>query len=544
MVRRKQNVEAADYFMQLAGQFPQHDRAEEAAHNACLVYMLLIEDRQKQGQDVSMLLRRKFLDALKVLTGNASWAADRPQWFFDLGWQSEQVAYGGAQSQAEQNQLLRQAVDAYAAVPREQSQYMQARNRELELRARLLRRVEEGGARAVAQALVDELAAYAREAMAAAEGMSSPQRKADLAQWAGNARYQRAVLISEVMGDSQAGIQAAMQVAKDFPNTDVGRDSQEFVIRKYIEQGQVDQAIAEVETFRRTYPEQAAPLLSQIVGSIRSRIQSLQRDPAARAELDTYRKVYMNFAKVLLDRAQAQGQGGKDLFEERLLYADSLVQGGRGREALGILEDLEKIHDQQRQQRIASINQQVAQVQRQLESAGDSASRWQTAERAYQALKSSLGLEDRTFSSELALASAMERLKRASEASEQAQAMRNVRAVLGAALEDLSQAAQRSVGLDAGVMLGLARAYAASGQGEKALKYYASLTGGLNPEANEWMYWQSQLEFAQVALETYKNDPKQMAQLASRIRSMRARSPQMGGLLNEFAAIQAQAEQL
>jgi hypothetical protein len=544
MVRRRENLQAAKYFLQLARNHPEHDRAMDAAHKACLVYMLLIEDRQQRGQQISVTLRREFVDALQVMLGRDAWAQAKPQWHFDLGWQSERISRY-ADTAERQNELLAQAAEAYAALPADQPQYMQARNRELEIRARLLRVRAEGGADVQTQAgrLAGDLADYAEQALRAAGQTGQAGRKEDLQGWAANAQFQRAVVLYELLDRKDQGLQAALQVATDWPDSPLARDSREFVIRKYIEQGKVDAAIAEVETFRRQYPQQAAPLLQQIIARIREAIKELQRDPTAQAELASYREVYLRFARDLLQRAEQTGGNGDTLYQLKQLYADALLQSGEARQALNIFQDLEKTQDQRRRQRIEQIEAHLEKIRKQMAAAGDSASRWLLAVEAYRDLKRSLGLDQVNFGSEVPLADAVEQLRQAGEAAEQTRAISAVRIRLDAALEDLRETAVRSVAVDAGNLLGLGRAHAAVGNGDQALEYYRRLVSGLSPAGNEWLYWQAQLEYAQTALESLKASPEQMEQLAARIRVLRSRHEQMGGLLSEFAAIQSQAEE-
>ncbi len=198
-------------------------------------------------------------------------------------------------------------------------------------------------------ALVEQLKKYSVDALAeskkAAEKAASVggeekaqfQANADgLKEWSAQAEYQAAVikyeqfpkLLSkdnaegrqkieqEALGDLRALI--ARLTAEGKSNGASAREhspvlpmAHEFEIRKLIELGRTDEAIAKIQDFKKSFPDQAKQLIQLLVQQIQEQIIRLEKRlksavtqaqaDEVRQALDRYQTAYVNFAKDLYD---------------------------------------------------------------------------------------------------------------------------------------------------------------------------------------------------------------------------------------------------
>ena len=100
------------------------------------------------------------------------------------------------------------------------------------------------------------------------------------------------------------------------------------------------------------------------------------------------------------------------------------------------------------------------------------------------------------------------------------------------------------VGLDAGNLFALARAYRSLGRFNESLNYYQLLLAGLGPGAEPALYWQGELEYCQCLLKGFAHQKDVMRKLGVRIRQLRIEDAEMGGLADAFLAVELQASRL
>jgi len=108
----------------------------------------------------------------------------------------------------------------------------------------------------------------------------------------------------------------------------------------------------------------------------------------------------------------------------------------------------------------------------------------------------------------------------------------------------IGDALERTLTIDPGNLLGLARSYRALGKYDKAIEYYKKLAERVDPVGHPDMFWKVELETCEGAVEGFRNDKLAMAALVRRIRQLRDRDPGMGGLFTKFAAVETQAGSL
>ena len=198
-------------------------------------------------------------------------------------------------------------------------------------------------------ALIEKLKKYAVDALAEsknaadkaapAEGDEKKQLLANadgLREWAAQAEYQAAVIkyeqlpkrldkdkpeerqriekealddLRKLIAKLQADGKSKGASARDF--SPVLPMAHEFEIRKLIELGRTDEAIAKIQDFKKSFPEQAKQLIQLLVQQIQEQIVRLDKRLKAavtqtqadevRQALDRYQTAYVNFAKDLYD---------------------------------------------------------------------------------------------------------------------------------------------------------------------------------------------------------------------------------------------------
>lgn len=545
MNQRRKNIESATYFVQLARDHPDHKYARQAATNACRIYLQLIDRRRRQDQAISVNIRRQFVETLKVLLGREQWARQAPQWYFDLGWQSERLAQV-APSPERQRELYAQAIEAYDQVPPDSDQSMQARWRSLDLGIELLwadrqRGASERAIRGSAETLVNAMDRFVTDVARRSKAVEDDQRRLDLRRWGASADFGRAELMYEVLDQKDRALAEVRQLPGRWPSTDIPRVAREFVIRKLVDRGRVDEAIGEVEDFARQYKDQADQLLQLVVQKIRQRIGQMSSQAEAE-ELAQYRQVYLRFARKLYMSKQGLPVDQREGFQQ--LYADALLENGQGEQALELLEEIQQRQQNRREAAADRIDAVFERRVKAVNNAGRSVTAMRRQVDAYFELLDQYGYDRSQFAESVFVADAARAMDRAVEADEQTRRVERLADRLTQALEDLRRRVREAVPRDATTLLGLARAYHQTGQIDQSSKYYRMMIRGLDASQHPRLYWQVQLEYVRMLLEAHGDDPEAMGILAKRIKGLRLNNPSMGGFLREFAAVQIQAEQL
>jgi len=181
-------------------------------------------------------------------------------------------------------------------------------------------------------ALIGKLKKYAVDALAESKKAGAKARTAQgeqknqllanaegLKEWAAQADYKAAIIKYEQLpkdkpvADGERIRQEALVELRGlitkWRGTSILRSASEFEIRKLIELGRTDEAIAKIQDFKKSFPEQAKQLIELLVQQVQIQIIRLENRMKAavrqeqaekfRKALNTYQTAYVNFAKDL-----------------------------------------------------------------------------------------------------------------------------------------------------------------------------------------------------------------------------------------------------
>jgi len=138
------------------------------------------------------------------------------------------------------------------------------------------------------------------------------------------------------------------------------------------------------------------------------------------------------------------------------------------------------------------------------------------------------------------LKAAIEFLEISNTTAQQEKRLKVVIETLTGCFESIGKMRRRTQTIDAVNIMGLARAHAAMKNYDKSLKFYGDLVKGIDRGEYPEFYWSAQLERSRCLLEAFRTDTDQMRRLGVLIRQLRLEDKSMGGLSEEFAAIDAQ----
>lgn len=332
---RRQNRQAAVYFVELAEKHPRDPRAKDAALNALRSLNGILEDKSAEPHELGKEFVEQYAHVLKVLT--RGWAGSDPNVrlkCYDLGIQYETLGRAA------------EAVEAFGQVPADSELYLPSRYRILDLRVQELldKPLPAGAKRQLASNLITELSEYRLRASEYANQVvrAKPARAGQVRSWAARCHMLEAQLYKDILDQPTTAIDVARRAAADWPaETNIQAVSQQFVVRVLLETGQTDQAIEILEKLTG-----AEELLAETVNQIRVRIDRLevQTDPSSAAEIQKYRKAYRVFAERLYGTAKGRGLSAKQMypFEQALAGA---YEFGTAEEAAKALEMYRKLDE-------------------------------------------------------------------------------------------------------------------------------------------------------------------------------------------------------
>jgi len=569
--RRRQNLQSAGKFMELAKDFPDDRRAFDAAVYAVVSINAVVQERRDKNQVVARSLREDFIKAAQLLLGKWADAPKAVPWYFDLGWHYDKLAQMSLRAGEKEAAVdyLRKAIEAFENVPSDQTvntvtamDYMNARHLALDLRVQLLR--ETGGDGAEVQALMAVLRKYADEAAAEAQRKQATDASLakNLREWGAQAQLREAEVCHDLLDRPINALAILDRIPSKWPDTLAVREGRALQIR-WLVGTDTAAAIQKLDEFRKDYPpEESLNLVQLVVAQIRKRIGELEDGKTNAVELTRYRQVYLRFAEILYSRAVREDAEPERVYALRQMYADALLINGKAAEALPLFEQCAK-YDQVRRARaiakligpiephIEALKQQSGDAEALKASAGQYMS--DLAEYGIdpsqldnaKAVKRSVGLLEKA-QGELA---DMEKADKATQ-DQKTQAAKSVRAAaadlglkLNRAYSGLRRILENSIPVDAANVHGMARAHLALRQYPEAIEQYKKMVKAVDRNQHPKLYWEIQVERCQATLGGYGDKPKVMANLVTLIRQLRMEDPEMGGNLVEFNNIEAEAKQ-
>ena len=344
LVNNKQgeNAPAAEYFRRLAAEHPDDPNAERAARNAVISLQGVLKEKKKEPAEMGVGFVQKYKEALKVLVARL----DRKDPQLDL------YHYEYAQ-QLKTLALDAEAMAIFDRINPASEYYLPSRFEILALRTRALTNANLSAAekRPAAQALIADLRNYRDRA--AKYKSPRAERVRQVRGWGAECDLMIAQVMMDVLDQPAQAVQAATEVAKRWPDVpdEVKRRAQQFIVRRWLEKGSVEEAIAPL--IKMLDQEETVDLVAEAIDQIRERIETLQHhtDAQARAKLAKLRGAYKVFAKKLYDWAKAKWAGSKDgarrmyAFKQALAGAYESGSKAEAGEALAIYQELARQDD-------------------------------------------------------------------------------------------------------------------------------------------------------------------------------------------------------
>ncbi len=489
-------TEAGRAFLALAREHQGEAMAEAAALRAVRDLHQGLEQLSAADRPAPRAEREEFVDAVRRLQDDRPDNLELAEWSFSLGWHLEKLAAANPPG-PHGRELLARAIAAYERQPASSPTHMEARYRAIELRIRQWRQAEaDPQARAEpGRQLLTLLREFCNAAAVQAVQRARSESAADLRSWASRADLYAAEILYDLPGRRSEAMALLRTLPDRWPETSAAELSAEFEIRKLLEQGQTAAAVTRARQFHSQRPGKDQQLLQAVLIRVRQRIGQLRGRPEKAWQLTRFRKDTLHLAEALY-------QGCRQLpIQERYfatqMLAEALLENGQPAQA-------------------AELFRQCLDY--------DMARQAEADTPAESALKEGRPAPEKSRNSP-------EELERSADGIE-------------ATYKAQHERQEARVGLDAGNLFGLARAYRSLGRFNESLDYYQRLLAGLSPVAEPALYWRGELEYCQCLLKGFANQKDVMRKLGVRIRQLRIQDPEMGGLAETFLAVQLQVSRL
>jgi hypothetical protein len=540
-------IKAARQFAAAARQQANTDEGLRTCQNAVAAYYMVVTERGRSG-GAGEDIRAEFIAAMEMLLAHPKAAADpkTQEWLYELGQQCELAARANVGDA--QLALLKKAADTYLKVPQGLPTYMEAQFRALaSVQPVLLDKSPKDAKPKMAQDLVAALTAYADQA-AAAMAKASEDDARFLRSWGSTADFRAVEILFEELGKTDDAMKRLEVLPAKWPGSSMLRDAAEFKIAKLVEKGRIAEGADNLDKFVKDYPQQGPVLTEFVVGKVRERIaeiRGLAADQAALAELEGLRKAYLEFARMLHDRAVAAKKPPQEMYKLQQWLAEALLENSMADEALAIFtEKLLPAVKARVDTENAAIDAQISQLKRELSSVGTDADRVKKKANEFEDLLASKGLDPKSAQAADLVRLAKQYLDKAgADPKDIEYRLKNLVAQLNDAYDKLGRFLRERVESDAAVPLGMARAYRIKGDFEKSAKLYRQVVQGFERVRSRFPrnYWESMVEYCECVAEGYAKDAKVMRDLRAYMTEIKRTSPNMSGFEARFAAALARA---
>lgn len=524
---RAQPRRAAQLFAQLAREFPNSPFARPAALNAVVCYNNLLSASDPPADDPA--IQADFLAALEALLARWGTDPDVAGWHFDLGWRYEKLADSAPPDAAEP--LRDKALAAYRAVPPPDPRHLQAVRRALDIQ---LRRLPDRPVAAQAAELVSALRACATEAKAA----NTPDAL-DTGAWADLAA---ARILADVLDRRADALALLNELPSRWPGSRLVADALAFHAQTLLADGQVDQAVSAVQALGKARPAHARSLGRRLLDDMTRRFATSAPTTGPAADPSSpWVAGRVRLAEYLC--RSAESDSSDDLSALRQAYAESLLDARRPAEAMDLLLKCRDQADAQSATRRRQIDADLAAKLAAVTAARRDLAKLRALAAQLLADLTAAGLNPTDSRGGWAVRGALAALDGAAPPEEHDRLLDQLASALEDGHRQLAQLAAQAFPAPGDVLSDLARAYADLGRHEDAAQVYAKLTEGLDPRQDPAAYWAAELGYCRSILACRAADPRAMRSLVVRIAQLKVQDPALGGLADQFAAIESQAAQ-
>ncbi len=540
---RNHSLKAAAYFAQLAKNYPKSKRAAIAADHAATCEWSAVRAREKKGTTVSVDLRKRCVEMMKLAVG---FVKERPQvasWYFSMAVQCDKLSWDSVKP-ADQAKWIKEAIAAFDNVPAKPiKKRMEAEGLSLSMKYRLLKAGDKG---IDAAKLRTALKAYSDKVSSMSRVNANSAFAGDLKRQAAWSDYYAARILGDKLGKPHQAIAELRLLAKKWVGQVMLVSARQYEIQKLVEVGKVDAAIAGLNEFRKTNAAGTSQLIDMVIREIRSSIVEMVDEGGNQGRLTEYRKAYLSFAAELHNRRKSVPL--VERMDEALLYVDALNQNARGGEALALVLKCKEIEDARRAKASVKIE---ARYKASVAKAGKlTGKKLDKAASDFFARVKKLGYKD--VEEEFSGLSTTLSVFRQTDGVDANRKKRRTQALvqeLNAAGKRVKDDRKRSVAVRMELLLNLARSYRASEEYEKAVRVYDRLARGLDGESGTGrkLFFQMELELCQTMMEKYgKTKDKQWLEvMLLRVGQLRRRSAEMASRQSrEFDVLDATGRKL
>lgn len=532
-------LDAVKAFRTLAMEHTDHRLAYPAAQSAVSMLYQDIQARLERGEAVPRTTRMELVESLELIVSEWPEKPEAVKRNFDLALQARILA-DDVNTEAEAKQWRDKAIACFQRVPTDHALYPWAKGLGLGLEAeRLLNSDDPQPQKAQAEELYRKMMAYSETIRGQLPADAAPDADVRNQAVAGvRDEFLAQRIRYEIMGAEPQAVAQIKALATRWPKwpsiQPVLRESQEYLINKLVQRGDVAGAVEELRSFESEYgQDEAEELMAVVIKGLGGQIQEMLAEGGQSPELEQYRAAYLDFAQKYYDqRKVAASQDEK--YRITMLLADALIQSGdrsNAERALGLFKELQQIEQARRDRQKKQIEEYFAQRQRKVRQAGDVVSAiallhkdWLEALDKYQAdewaNRSSAGAIIRHAWDRLQAAQAGE-----SESITPQEAAERLRDAIARGYEALQSRAESTLSRNAMIVLGLANSYRQMGDYGQAVRLYREVIGGLSPELNTNMYGEAQLGYVQSVYEANKDNAEALKKLDTYIEQARERSP-------------------
>lgn len=523
----------------LGKKFPDNKLIPQATQNAVAVFEEAVRDAAERKQSVPKEVRLSYVKALETLL---SMSGDKPEiqnYFYDLGVQRQRLALVTDGNEHKEN--LAKAVEALAKVPPAASRYMEAHLTGFQVMRDQLQEAAAAEQKALAQGLVEKLAAYAQQARKAAESEADKAKGAQIKEWGAQAALDAAELRFDSLDQKDAAVADAEKIPQDWPGTPAVQQAQGWVINTLVsshDSAKMAQAIQRAKEFRKTYSfKEAEALIGQVVKSIRDRIGEVRKSDRATQDLGDLQKSYLEFAGELYKSTDANASP-ESTYALRQMYADALVEGGLAKDALGLWQQCQKEDELRRAQAAKAIEEEFQKNLQAVQQVAE-ANELKSLAEAYLHRLDEERISRDDSSHARAVARTMAALAQASDGDAGPQ-LAELRKKVMEGLTALRDHLKARVDTDVTNVLGFARCQRALGQHKEAIKLYSEVARGLDRETSGDLFWQVQEEYYGEMLEASRSDPENLRKILVSMTDLRRLDENMGGRAGRFNQMEAE----
>lgn len=581
--RNKRNNDAAKLFYEIADKHPDYQDAFNAIYNAVISLNTIIQDNMEKGETVSMQVRQDLVKYYRKMYSNPEWVKqDKAQsYMFGFGWQLYKLADMEKTAVAAQTPssnasptasapaagnvvaLLEEAVKIFEQVAPNQTEYMEGRYTALEVRQEIMRLTTDASAqRKLGDTLVKLANAYNVDAGKLIETAKAAKKDTEvmrLREWSALSELVIAAANYEVLSLKDQAMASLSSFGDRWADTGALKESAKMLIQYYLLANKTAEAAQQVKVFREKYPKEAAGLIKLVIKQLQKQIKSLRNDAVQLAALNSYRRAYYDFAKVLYDdnkKSNPNATAEQTAAFDQMLADATLELGQALRDeqkaddanklfatALKSFETCKAQDDKARAEMLSKFQMKLANQMKAFQTPGLPAD---VATRLGNDLLAKdlpdCGIDTHTFMPANSVKNALQDVQ-ADPKKENVSALQ--KAGFAACQRALKQI-EKGLPIDPVNLWGLARANRLTKNYAESFKWYSQLKALLNKDRTSPDYWQAALEYCEASNESLdmpdvKDKAKQAASLCTLIKQLRSEDPNMGGLKARFGAIEALA---